>query len=86
MSLSNQDREEIATTIRLVVNGNIKRVEEKLDAHIERHDELVQLSTQMIADLKPVVEGVRWINTTKTMVMYVAGFAVAFGSIFTLTK
>lgn len=86
MSLSNEDREEIANTIRLVVNGNIKRIEEKLDGHIERHNEMAELYSGIIDNLKPVADAVEWINTTKKIVLWVGGIAAAIGGILALTK
>lgn len=86
MALSNEDRQEIANTIKLVVNGNIKRVEEKLDGHIVRHTELVDKHQELLTELKPVVEAVQWINTTKKFVVYIGGMAAAVGGILALIK
>lgn len=86
MALSNTDREEIGNTIRIVVNGNIKRVEDKLDIHISRHDEMFENYKELTLKLEPVVEAVQWINTTKRFVLWVAGFAAAIGAILAIQK
>ena len=83
MALSTQDREEISLTIRTVVNGNIKRVEEKLDNHIENHDKAFE---DVFKTLEPVVEGVQWINTTRKFSLWVAGFVVAIAGAVTIFK
>lgn len=83
MALSTQDREEISLTIRTVVNGNIKRVEEKLDNHIETHDKAFE---GVFKTLEPVVEGVRWINTTRKFVLWIAGFAIAITGTLTIFR
>lgn len=79
MALSKQDREEITTLIKTVVNGNILRVEAKLDKHIESHEEIM-------VELRPVAEAVTWINSTRRFVMWVGGFATAVGAAFALSK
>ena len=84
--LSTEDREEISNTIRLVVNGNIKRVETKLDSHIVNHNQLVTLYSEMIENLKPVAEGVKWLNTSRKFIMWLAGIAVAVGSSLAIFK
>ncbi len=81
MALSNEDRQEIANTIKLVVNGNIKRVEDKLDGHIEKHTELLIKHQELITNLEPVVEAVQWINTTKKAAVYFGGFILAVGGL-----
>lgn len=86
MALSKEDREQIADTIKIVVNGNIKRIEDKLDNHISEFDKLVTNYTEMAETLKPVAEGVEWINTTKRFTVYIGGFAAAVVGLFTLTR
>lgn len=86
MALSTEDREEISNTIRLVVNGNIKRVETKLDEHISNHDKMVTMYEDLVINLTPVAEAVGWINTTKKFVVWVAGFVLAGAGIVTVFK
>jgi hypothetical protein len=86
MALSNHDREEISNTIRLVVNGNIKRVEQKLDAHIENHTQLVTVYEKIADDLKPVAEAVGWINTTRKFSLWISGFVLAIAGVLTIFK
>lgn len=86
MALSKEDREQIADTIKIVVNGNIKRIEDKLDNHIVKFDNLAANYTELAETLKPVAEGVEWINTTKKFTMYIGGFAAAVVGLFTLTR
>lgn len=62
MALTKQDKEEITQLVERVVNGNIKRVENKVDLQLKK--------------LEPVVEAVMWINTTKKIATYVAGAIV----------
>jgi len=77
MALSIEDREEISKTIVLTVNGNIKRIEGKLDAHIDNHSQLVSVYEDMAVNLKPVAEAVAWINTTRKFVLWIAGIVLA---------
>lgn len=86
MALSTKDREEISETIRLVVNGNIKRVEGKLDAHIDSTNRMLELYSKMAEELGPVREGVAWINSSKKFVLWVAATCVAIGSILSAFK
>lgn len=79
MALSKQDREEITVLIKTVVNGNILRIESKLDQHIINHDEL-------LTELKPVAEAVSWINTSKKFVVWISGFVIAITSIISISK
>ena len=82
MALSLKDREEISLTIRTVVNGNIKRVEDKLDSHISNHDRLITL----VENLQPVSEIVTWVTTTKRIALWIAGFAIAITGTLTIFK
>lgn len=82
MALSLKDREEISLTIRTVVNGNIKRVEEKLDAHVSNHDRLIEL----VENLQPVSDLVGWVNTTRRIVFWVTGIVIAIGGAVTILK
>lgn len=77
MSLSAEDREEITNLIKVVVNGNIKRVEEKVDRNAEQHLILIER-------LNPIVEAVMWINTTRKALLWIASIAVSIASTLSL--
>lgn len=67
MALSKEDREEITILIHTVVNGNIRRVEEKVDL--------------LNSNINPILEAVMWVNTTKKVTVWVAGFIVSLASV-----
>jgi hypothetical protein len=86
MSLSERDREEISNTIRTVVNGNIKRVEGKLDAHIDNTNKLIELYSVMAENLGPVADGVKWLNTSKKFIVWCGTIAAAIGATLAVFK
>lgn len=67
MALSKQDKEEITLLIHTVVNGNIRRVEDKVD--------------RLNSNIDPLIEAVAWITTTKKVVIWVSGFVVSIASV-----
>jgi hypothetical protein len=79
MALSKEDRDEIVGTIRLVVNGNINRVEAKLDGHIQQHSELVE-------KLEPVIGAAQWVKVTKKLFAYLMGVLISIASLWALIK
>lgn len=79
MALSNTDREEIGQLIRTVVNGNIIRLEGKLDGHIEKHEEIY-------TELTAIVEAVQWINTSKRFITWFGGIAGGLAATWTLIR
>lgn len=70
MSLSKNDRDEITNLIKVVVNGNIKRLDEKITAHTAESEARHQ---EIIDKIMPVLEGMQWLNTTKKITTLIAG-------------
>jgi hypothetical protein len=67
MALSKNDREEITNLIQTVVNGNIRRVGDKVE---ELHEKM-----------EPVIEAIQWVETTRKIVVRVSAFVVAVSGI-----
>jgi hypothetical protein len=79
MALSKLDREEIKDIIKITVNGKIDKIDAKLDKHIETHGEAA-------AELRTVVEAVRWIGSTRKFVLWIGGLFGSIGTIVALFK
>lgn len=79
MSLSKENEEAIALIIQQTVNGKIKRIEDKLDGHILRTEEIA-------SDIKPVLEAIVWIDSTRKFLLYIGGIVGVVASILALAK
>ena len=75
MALSQIDRDEITSMIKLTVNGKIDKMNESLNVHIEQHNSVVD-------EIRVVIEAVQWINSTRKFMVWVGGIATAVASFF----
>lgn len=67
MALSTKDKDEIIAIIKITVNGKIDSLDQKLDAHLEKMD--------------PVIDGLAWLSSSRKFILWVGGIAASVASI-----
>lgn len=79
-------RETIEKTVKVVVNGKIDVISEKIDIHNEKHEADMAEVRKHIQETKPILEAYRGFNTAGELIKWVAGVGTAVGVLWLMIR